>query len=112
MHTKGKWEWSEINQLLSGNDCILILIYDAEYDFWRIHISEDNKRLIAAAPEMLELMEEFIKYEKQFFIPFMGECMICSGGFHIENNSVLIDHLDSCIFKKAKSLLSKIKGGE
>jgi hypothetical protein len=92
MHTKGKWEWSEINQLLSGNDCILILIYDAECDFWRIHISEDNKRLIAAAPEMLELLED------------------CRESFEILIEGFPRYTLIERKLEEIKSLLSKIKG--
>jgi hypothetical protein len=100
MHTKGPWkvEDGDPTMITAMRNGEFFHVADArgwgrlQYEKCGEKEQEDNARLIAAAPEMLEFVEEMANYE-------------CSCCFELEEG-----HHEDCFVNEAKSLLSKIKG--
>lgn len=60
-HTPGPWQWSEDgSRLLSSNRFSSRTVMGHHDEFWRPHKADAN--LIAAAPELLEVAQNFVRW--------------------------------------------------
>ncbi len=64
--TKGNWYTNELNnRIVSENDCLIATVLDGlgnafNSNMQKIDIQEANSKLIACAPEMLEMLKDIL----------------------------------------------------